>query len=132
MRNDNMLDGTDNLRSKYMRSEISHQAYNMAIAEILGIDSLRWTVRSIAHSASHCVILPLFPLAIVAPNESGMPYLRKCFDADQHLNNIPLRYWDRASYSVGILVRQAHFAAWSLSDTVCVLKAVARDMVEGC
>ena len=42
---------------------------------------------------------------------------------DEHLNDIPLQSWD----NMHDLVRQrAGGLAWSLSDTVCCLKAMAR------
>lgn len=42
---------------------------------------------------------------------------------DEYLNDIPLHRWDAMDFTV------RHYArglAWSLSDTVCMLKAVAR------
>lgn len=42
---------------------------------------------------------------------------------DEHLNDLPLSAWDRMDHSV----RQfATGLSWSLSDTVCCLKALAR------
>lgn len=46
---------------------------------------------------------------------------------DEHLNDIPLNMWDRQDH----VVRQRAYAkglAWSQSDTVCVLKALARKL----
>jgi len=42
---------------------------------------------------------------------------------DQHLNDLPLANWDRMDYAVR---RHATGLSWSLSDTVCCLKALAR------
>lgn len=44
---------------------------------------------------------------------------------DEHLNDIPLALWDQQDYIVRPLAAR-HRIPWSLSDTVCVLKAVAR------
>jgi hypothetical protein len=45
---------------------------------------------------------------------------------DEHLNDIPLMLWDRQDPIVRRLAVQRGMRSWSLSDTVCVLKAFAR------
>lgn len=46
---------------------------------------------------------------------------------DENLNDIPLQLWDARH---GIVRGIARGLAWSLSDTVCTLKAVARRAAE--
>lgn len=58
--------------------------------------------------------------------------------ADEHLNNVPLHQWDRMHNLVRPMIRTADegymaitgWRAWSLSDTVCVLKETARRYAE--
>lgn len=47
------------------------------------------------------------------------------------LNSIPLHEWDSCDYSVRRLAALAGVKAWSLADTVCVLKHVAKYIVAG-
>jgi hypothetical protein len=49
--------------------------------------------------------------------------------SDRHLNNIPLHKWDRQDLNVRMLAKHAGFKAWSLCETVCVLKLVARHYI---
>lgn len=46
---------------------------------------------------------------------------------DEHLNDIPLKLWDGQDYIVRGKAVRAGMRAWSLSDTVCVLKQFARE-----
>lgn len=48
---------------------------------------------------------------------------------DENLNTIPLQRWDNAHVSLLSHVHSAGIRSWSLSDTVCVLKHVAREHV---
>ncbi len=112
-------------RDDYMSGEISHQDYYMAIARAIDLPTLQACVRHIA----------------------SVDQLREALATDPHLNNIPLVQWDRQDPAVQALVardatpvmavswsRRSTLApgtfCWSLSDTVCTLKAVARDLVE--
>ena len=52
-----------------------------------------------------------------------VPISRIKASTDEHFNDIPLRRWDAMDSYVR---QQAHGLHWSLSDTVCTLKAVAR------
>jgi hypothetical protein len=47
---------------------------------------------------------------------------------DDHFNDIPLTQWDQRDYIVQGKARRAGMRIWSLSDTVCVLKARAARM----
>ena len=88
-------------RKLYLENKISHTEYNLWMAEILGIENLR-------------KLLP-------APIQEIQLALLK----DEHLNSIPLPLWD----NMDSIVRKLAYAKglpWSLSDTVCVLKEVAK------
>ena len=50
---------------------------------------------------------------------------------DEHLNDLPLIVWDSQNHVVQRAAFQAGAKAWSLSDTVCVLKALARRQAGG-
>ena len=103
-------------RSDYMTGKATHQQYYMGLASIIGIDTLR-------------SILPSTIEARRAAFESG----------DYHLNKIPLQSWDNRHESVmsllhgrgGQLKQINGTGGWSLSDTVCTLKAVARFEIDG-
>ena len=47
--------------------------------------------------------------------------LKKAIEVDEHLNNIPLKIWDRMSCSVNV-----QGMGFGLSENVCILKATAR------
>ena len=56
-------------------------------------------------------------------------------DADKHLNNIPIQYWDNISTIYKGLFAERNFKingtrTWSLSMGVCALKATVRKYVE--
>jgi hypothetical protein len=84
-------------RDRYMNKEISHEEYYCWLSDFIGLpESL-----------------------IPASNET----VKK--STDPHLNDIPLHCWDH----MDPVVRQyatAKKLPWSLSDTVCCLKAMAR------
>ncbi len=108
-------------REAYMAGEISHDAYYLGIAAILGLDTIT---------------------ALVQPVIEG----RTLADAGDHLNGIQLRRWDALDGPVRRLVaaKSAEVMAaswggtpfepgrycWSLSETVCTTKAVARQILE--
>ena len=64
--------------------------------------------------------------------------LIKAFVGERDYNSIPLRQWDRISESVRISVDKTLLAraegyeppkyAWSLSTSICIAKAVAREL----
>ena len=92
-------------RKRYMDGELTHSQYYGEIADVLGRKKLE--------SIVPCVSVSL---------------LRDSLAADEHLNNIPLQLWDRLDPMVRSMSARAGFPSWSLSDTVCVMKEVARSM----
>lgn len=110
-------------RDDYMDGKVDHQTYYCAVADAIGRNALESIVRSITYGED----------------------IVRCLERDKHLNNIPLRRWDARDQQVRDLVSLNAKAVmdvswngpikpgtfcWSLSDTVCTLKAVARRMAE--
>ena len=110
-------------RTDYMCSRVSHEEYYQSLARLIG-----WQVIA----------------GIVLRTIGDRAYLRRHLDSDQHLNGIPLAYWDALHDRVRRLVSEQnrsksimarswcgqplppHTICWSQSESVCVLKAVAR------
>jgi len=88
-------------RKLYMVGKITHQAYYLWLAEFIGAGER---------------YLPV-------------PKERILQSTDEHFNDIPLRLWDLQDSLVRPLAYSKKLA-WSLSDTVCVLKAIARKVKE--
>lgn len=95
-------------RKAYFNGTLTHQEYYMGIAKEMGEEALR------------CVVL-----TIASPE-----HLRAMSALDEHLNNIPLFKWDNRHASVTHIAHLAGYRVWTLSDTVCVLKAVAREVAK--
>lgn len=57
--------------------------------------------------------------------------IAQCLETDWHLNNIPLTRWDALDGSVRGLAARAGHRSWSISQTVCVLKHVAKHHIAG-
>lgn len=96
-------------RAGYMTdSKKWHQAYYLQIARMAGL------------SARH------LPKAVWE--------IREALKTDQHLNNIPLAWWDRAASLVSAQVMRAEKACGDTCpaplDGVCALKALARHLAE--
>lgn len=88
----------DEMREKYMSNEITHAEFYEWLASEIGL-------------------LPQdLPVSIDRVRES----------TDPHLNDIPLQGWDRRDPVIRGKAKRAGMQSWSLSDTVCVLKAYAR------
>lgn len=100
--NDNMLNGTENLRKLYMDGKITHHDYYMKIAGLIGVSKRQ---------------LPVDEKTIKA-------------STDKHLNDIPLAIWDSRHQIIKSMANRAGLNTWSLSETVCVLKAVAQTIKE--
>jgi hypothetical protein len=49
---------------------------------------------------------------------------------DEHFNDIPLHKWDMRDLRIRDKAFQSGMRLWSLSDTVCVLKAIARQQIQ--
>ena len=114
-------------RDDYMNGAVDHHTYYLAVADAIGRDYLQRIVLTIA----------------------PLEQIRAALESDANLNNIPLPKWDSMNVCVLQAVRERGKAVmaiswsdkarhnlrdgtvcWSLSETVCVLKAVARRMAE--
>lgn len=110
-------------RDDYMNGTVDHHTYYCALADAIG------------RTAIERLVLAIAPLR----------ELTECLATDEHLNNIRLAKWDGMDPAVRRLVRHEHMAiswsdaaqpiapgriCWSLSESVCVLKAAARRMVK--
>ncbi len=81
-----------------------HEAKYNALANALGRERLRG-------------LIPFTPEQVQAAIDSG----------DEHLNTLPLHKWDRMHPTVFMMAREAQeITSWSLDDTVCTLKHLAR------
>jgi hypothetical protein len=92
-------------RARYMSHAISHDEYYLWLAKDLGLGA--WLV--------------------------PVSRERLLQSKDPHFNDIPLAIWDRCDPHVRACLRipaGGGSIGWSLSDTVCVLKALARESVE--
>lgn len=84
-------------RHQYLTGKLSHDDYYLWLADLVG----------------------------VTLSDLPVPLNQIRASTDRHLNDIPLRHWD----SRDPIVRHKAYAKglpWSLSDTGCCLKAVAR------
>jgi hypothetical protein len=88
-------------RKRYINREISHQEFYLDLAKSIGI-----TIRDM-------------PVNIDILKQS----------TDKYFNNIPLILWDRQDYIVRSKAYTTGIKSWSLSDSVCCLKAYARFLV---
>ena len=83
-------------RQKYLNGEISHDIFYTWLAGFIG--------------------------ATYADVPVSRERIRN--SADPHLNDIPLHLWDSRHYNIRAKAYSKGLA-WSMSDTVCVLKALA-------
>ena len=88
-------------RARYMAGEIDHQTYYLWLSDLIGLNYGHIPVDNDSVKASK----------------------------DQHLNDIPLRRWDSGHFAVQHAAYRAGLP-WSMSDTVCCLKAMARRRAE--
>jgi len=100
-------------RAEYMTNQCTHEEYYLSVARSLGYNAVRAIV-----------------LRLIAP----VPRLT-CG------NELPVSIWDRCDPEIRSLVRHEHMAqtwdgtiaprmvCWSLSESVCVAKAVARHVI---
>ena len=89
----------DAMRKRYMNHELSHQEFYTWLANKIGI-----TIADLTVTAD-----------------------RILKSKDPHFNDIPLAQWDGMQPFVRAAAYRAGMKSWSLSDTVCTTKAVARD-----
>ena len=90
------------MHDKYMRKKISHQDYFIWLSDRIGIPE------------------SLIPVTLSRLLRSTDPYL----------NDIHLKIWDNQHHTVVLYVKKSGLRFWSLSDSVCCLKAMARRRVE--
>jgi hypothetical protein len=88
------------MRLCYMNNEILHEEYYSWLANFIGADRKS---------------LPVSDERLLQ-------------STDEHLNDIPLKRWDSMDYSIRKLA-YAKKLPWSLADTVCTLKAIARQRI---
>lgn len=89
-------------RKEYLDGKISHMDFYLWLADRIGIDYTYLLVE--------------------------LEVLKR--SSDKHFNDIPLKWWDSEDAIVRSKASRAGMKQWSLSDTVCVLKTVARRLVD--
>lgn len=111
-------------RQDYMNHRVSHHDYYLAVADAIG--------RNVIERLVHCI--------------ADRDRLRREVERDKHLNGIPLARWDGMHEAVVLAVQQRGSEVmavswsgqlltpktiyWSMSESVCVLKAVAREIAK--
>jgi hypothetical protein len=87
----------DEKRKLYMEDKITHKDFYLWLASFIGV------------------------------TKAQLPVSQDCINAsqDENLNDIPLQLWDTQDYIVRLKAYNRGLP-WSKSDTVCVLKALAR------
>lgn len=112
-------------RDDYMAGKVDHQTFYLAVCDAIGRETIEKIVR---HG---------FTVAEI----------REALRTDEHLNNLALVRWDRLHPSVMQAVKEngrevmavswsakspltTGYICWSLSDSVCTLKAAARRMAQ--
>jgi hypothetical protein len=121
------VDHDDWTRDDYMNHRIDHETYYLSLARLIGFEDIAAYVLSIA----------------------TLEQITRALDSERALNVIPLYKWDTLHEPIrrlvaernrerGIMARawcgqplQPGTIAWSMSESVCVAKAVARAMVKG-
>lgn len=93
----------DEKRKEYLDHKLGHDDFYLWLADSIGVTE------------------KMLPVPVARVRQSN----------DQHLNDIPLNLWDRRDPLVRHNAFQAGMKSWSLSDSVCVLKAVARRAAKG-
>jgi hypothetical protein len=93
-----MQEQYDEHRRAYLTGKITHSQFYLWLADAidLGVGAVPFTIERIRRSN------------------------------DEYLNDLPLHIWDRQDPIVRRKAARSGIKAWSLSDTVCVLKAIAR------
>ena len=98
---DKMQKEHDEQRAKYMAHGISHDDFYCWLADKIGV--------RVEH----------LPFTFDQINKALL-------NGDKPLNSLPLRKWDYRDFLIRQLAYDAGMKSWSLSDTVCTLKAFAR------
>jgi len=84
-------------RHLYLKGAIAHQDYYLWLADLLHVNT------------NHLLVTEAEILA----------------SQDEYFNDIPLRKWELSHYRIAMKA-EATGIGWSLSDTVCVMKALAQ------
>lgn len=111
-------------RDDYMSGAVDHQTFYCAVADAIGRAAVERAVLMVAN----------------------LDAIKRALATDKNLNNIPLAKWDGMDGYIRGAVRangpavmavswsgqplKPNTVCWSLSESVCVLKAAARRMVE--
>lgn len=94
-------------RADYMAGKVNHHAWYSSVAAAAG---LKYTNPDVVKTWAEALA-----------------------KGDEHLNSLPLQYWDRfAAFAQPQITRalKLHGDFWSLAGGVCVVKAAARNAVE--
>jgi hypothetical protein len=91
-------------RARYMNGELTHAEY------------YRWLAGMIAANPRRVIDI--------------MTEARLLESTDEHFNDVPLFLWDRLHPIFDTAARHYTGIAWSLSDTVCTAKQLARDWLD--
>lgn len=84
-------------RQRYMDKELTHHEYYLWLSDFIHL-----------------------PESLIPASAEEVA---RCIQTDEHLNNIQLARWDRMHNTVRTYAAGLY---WSLCDTVCCLKALAR------
>lgn len=113
-------------RDDYMHGRIDHETYYLSLARLIGFDDL----------------------ARIVLSATSKDKIIKAIASERHLNAIPLAMWDALDRPIRMLVQARNrergimarswcgqpltpgTICWSMSESVCVAKAVARAIVE--
>ena len=110
-------------RSDYMNSRIDHHTYYLGIARLIGLPELERYVLQITNREQLMRVYPDLNL-IHLSKWDGLDFaVKELVRARNRERGIMARTWNGTALQPGTI-------CWSLSETVCVTKAVARDMVE--
>lgn len=96
-----------------------HETKFEAIAQEIGIDKLRAVLETGTYGGIFRKSKPV--KAFPAPAK-----MAELAQADPHLNNWPLAHWDAQDSTVRGLLEGTGIKSWSLANTVCTLKHVAK------
>ena len=114
-------------RREYLAGECDHHTYYLGVARVIGFSAIAYWVHTITDAEG----------------------FRAAIAVDPNLNTITLARWDRLDAPIRQLVAERNRShgimavtwsgaplapgtfCWSLSDSVCVAKAVAREIAEG-
>lgn len=121
------VDRDDWTRDDYMNRRIDHETYYLSLARLIGYDDIARLVLTIttkdqlSRALAHEQNLSLIPLHKWDALDGS---IRRLIQERNRERNIMARSWCGQPLTPGTI-------CWSLSESVCVAKAVARHMVKG-